>query len=312
MDARVLTGFVGPVLLIALLVNVVRWVAARPLDGLAGSARARSTLTSLVGALVVVGLVTGAWLDEAGVWFAAAPAIAAAAGVVVAAAGERLLPRPSSTQDTVRVASLRIRRGTEHVGLHRYCAAGLLLSGVALVIGWLTSGPDGRTGMRSWGAVAVTAGPYPGRAYAGPVLLALGLLVLLTWLALRVVDQRPALGPDEADLDRALRLGSRIRVLRWAAGGALLTGAGLAITIGTTMNELTQRLRGVASGGPRPPWDWAQNGGFALTGLGVVALLAALVAVLWDTPAVPRSAREAGVGLDGRDSANSRPKGVDA
>ncbi|MDV3222673.1 hypothetical protein [Intrasporangium sp.] len=72
MDARLLTGFVGPVLVIALLVNVVRWVAARPLDGLAGSARARSTPTSLVGALVVGGLVTGEWLDEAGVWFAAA------------------------------------------------------------------------------------------------------------------------------------------------------------------------------------------------------------------------------------------------
>ncbi|GAA2017021.1 hypothetical protein GCM10009740_00420 [Terrabacter terrae] len=300
MDARVITWFLGPMVLLAMIVNGARWFGARRLDAFASRARRRAALASLVGALLAYAVVLGgvdragaSASDEGAVAHPAVPALAAVAGIVVAALFERWTPRVTP-QGGRREAALDIRRGTESVRLTRYYVGGLVLCAVGLVVGWATSGPGGRTGMRTWeGVVVMTTGAYPGRAYILATVGALLLLVAATWMALRAVDARPAI-VDDSDLDRALRLGARIRVLRWSASGTLVTAAGLCLTIGPSLNDVTQRLRGaVAMAGradaPVAPGDWMQNLAFALTALGVVALVLALVAVLWDAPVVPRS-----------------------
>ncbi|HSU74092.1 MAG TPA: hypothetical protein VLI66_04085 [Terrabacter sp.] len=304
MDARVITWFLGPVVLLAVVVNGARWFGARRLDSFASRARRRAALASLVGALLAYAVVLGgvdragaSASDEGAVAHPAVPTLAAAAGIVVAALVERWTPRVTPRGGR-REAALDIRRGTESVRLTRYYVGGLVLCAVGLVVGWATSGPGGRTGMRTWGGVVVTTtSAYPGRAYTLATVGALVLLAAATWMALRAVDARPAI-VDDPDLDRALRLGARIRMLRWSASGALVTGAGLCLTIGPNLNDVTQRLRGAvdtaAGHAPVAPGDWTQNLAFAMTALGFVALAVALAALLWDAPGVPRSRRAAG------------------
>ena len=302
MDARVVTWYVGPVVLLAVVINVARWLSARRLDAFASRARRRATLGSVVGALLAYAVALGGVdravapsSDEGATAHPAVPALAAVVGILVAALFERWVPR-APRQGAHREAALDIRRGTESVRLTRYVAGGLVLCAVGLVVGWMTSGPDGRSGARSWeGVVASTTGAYPGRAYTLGTIGGLVLLALVTWWALRTVDARPAL-VDDPELDRALRLGSRVRVLRWSAAGALVTAAGLCLTIGPQLNDVTQRLRAAVGGtdlpaAPRAPWDWTQNVAFALIALGLAALVMALFSLLWDAPAVPRSRR---------------------
>jgi len=305
MDARVITWFLGPVVLLAVVVNGARWFGARRLDSFASRARRRAALASLVGALIAYAVLLGgvdragaSASDEGAVAHPAVPALAAVAGIVVAALFERWTPRVTPRGGR-REAALDIRRGTESVRLARYYVGGLGLCAVGLVVGWATSGPGGRTGMRTWeGVVVTTTSAYPGRAYTLATDGALVLLVAATWSALRAVDARPAI-VDDPDLDRALRLGARIRVLRWSASGALVTAAGMCLTIGPNLNDVTQRLRGAVFGAgrsaaPVAPGDWTQNLAFTMTALGFVALAVALAALLWDAPVVPRSRSAAG------------------
>ena len=300
MDARVVTWYLGPVVLLALVVNLARWLGARRLDAFAARARRRAALGSVVGALLAYA-VARAGVDggaasssgEGATAHPAVPALAGIAGILVAALAERWAPR-RSTPGPRREAALDIRRGTESVRLTGYYVAGLVLCAVGLLVGWLTSAPGGRMGMREWeGVVVTTTSAYPGRDYTLGTVGALALLAVATWLALRVADARPAYADDPA-LDRALRLGARVRVLRWSAAGSLVTAAGLCLTIGPQLNDVTQRLRGAVSGSQLPPapvapTDWTQNVAFSLTLLGFVSLVVALFCLLWDAPAVPSS-----------------------
>ncbi|MBW8730706.1 MAG: hypothetical protein JF622_06875, partial [Terrabacter sp.] len=47
MDARVMTWYLGPVVLLALVVNLARWLGARRLDAFAARARRRTALGSV-------------------------------------------------------------------------------------------------------------------------------------------------------------------------------------------------------------------------------------------------------------------------
>ncbi|CAN7555749.1 hypothetical protein LJR027_003802 [Terrabacter sp. LjRoot27] len=228
MDARVVTWYLGPVVLLALVVNLARWLGARRLDAFAARARRRAALGSVVGALLAYA-VAQAGVDrsvasssgEGATAHPAVPALAAVAGIIVAAVAERWAPR-RSTSGPRREASLDIRRGTESVRRTRYVVGGLVLCAVGLV--------------------------------------------------------------DDPGLGRAPRLGSRVRVLRWSAAGALVTAAGLCLTIGPQLD---------LPAAPRAPWDWTQSVAFSLIALGLVALVVALCSLLWDAPAVPRSRRAA-------------------
>ncbi|MEP7331033.1 MAG: hypothetical protein ABI692_02980 [Terracoccus sp.] len=288
MDSRVMVWFLGPVGLILAVTALARWWAAPTLDRRAARLRRTAVLATVVSYLVADRVLTGSIVGDQ--LHPAVPAVAATVGVGICGIAERWAPTPAGEQ---RAASLTIRRGTEPGRLMPPYVVGLALSVGALGLGYATSGADGVSGSRHWAQTAVTTAPYPGRSYTWPTLAALALLAATTWWALRRVEARPA-QIDDPRLDRALRLGSRIRVLRWAGAGSLLTAGGLCLTIGPKLNELTQQLRQsayLAGGSPAPnaPWDWTQNVGFAMTVLGLGALVTALCVVISIPPAVPRS-----------------------
>lgn len=288
-----------PLLLVVFLMLLIvgvreRRIAARELSAPARAARRRGLLTSAVAVLAVV-LVAGVPLPlRPDVRVAMLPALTALAAVVVSALGERFAPKPAGDS---RVAVLGIRRGTDAGRLRLLFTAGLVVSTVVLLVGALTAAPDGRSVTRTWAEGSGTSGPYPGWAYGLPVGTALLVLALATWWALRAVDTRPAIEPtsEPLALDRAVRLGSRIRVLRFAAAGALATAAGLSLQMGATLNSLAQSFRIAtvdappAERAPIAPFDWVQNGGFALIVVGLAALVGVVLALTWDAPPLPAS-----------------------
>lgn len=285
MSGRLLGVILIPLAFFALLIAGSRLLAANRLEGAARAARTRAVASSSLAVLAAVAFAMfSPWPRGDDVRLATVPALAALVGVTIAGVAELTWPRPRGER---REASIAVRRGTEAGALTRLLVAGLAASGILLVLGALTAAPDGSSVERRWALGAVGAGPYPGVTYAVPVGLALTALAIATWWALGRVDARPALGPDLDEVDRVIRLAARVRVLRFAAAGALLTCAGLAATMGTALAQLAQNLRMNWPEAPRAPWDWTQNVGFALIGLSVVSVLAAIYAILFDSPRVP-------------------------
>ncbi len=274
--------------------GVLRAVRASALDRVGARVRLRSTLvTGACFVLVALFIAFSPVPATEEVRLATLPAVAGFVGVVAAGWSERLWRRPVGQR---RVASLRIRDRASadsaesgDQALARRYVAGLVTSAVLVVIGAVSAAPDGRGVERRWSTGAAAAGPYPGWHYGQPILVALAVLSLGTWWALRRVDGRPVLDVDRPDLDRALRVGSRVRVLRFAAGGALLSAAGLALSAGASLARLAQNLRMGQPGAPaaQAPWDWTQNAGFALLALGLVALVVALRSMTWPAPTIP-------------------------
>jgi hypothetical protein len=100
MDARVVSWYLGPVVLLALVVDLARWLGSRRLDAFASRARRRATLGSVVGALLAYAVVLGgvdravaSSSDEGATAHPAVPALAAVAGILVGALFERWVPR---------------------------------------------------------------------------------------------------------------------------------------------------------------------------------------------------------------------------
>lgn len=279
----------GGILAVVGLGALLAW-RARPRDpssATAVRARRQGALTTAAGVLAILAFaLTSPWPSDPAVRAATLPALATTLGVGVAALGERFWPRPSGER---RVASLAIREGLERetAPLMRRFVAGLGVSVFVLVIGTVTAAEDGTSVERAWAEGAAGAGPYPGVAYAVPVGLAVAALAGATWWALRVVDARPALDADQGALDLAVRAASVVRVLRFAASGALLTAAGLCLSMGAALNSLEQTLRMSMPNPPQAPRDWVQNAGFALMGLAVVALVLGVRAVLSPGPPIP-------------------------
>lgn len=271
-------------LAVGLVLLVVRLAHAVELSRLEASARRRAVATSVV-CFVAVGLFASLSPIPAadGVRLATLPAVAGLVGVLVAGTGERLWPVPTGPR---REASLGSRRDLGGHGLAWRAGSGLVASGALLLLGVLTAAPDGRSVARTWEQGSASAGPYPGVDYALPIVLALLALVAGTWWALRRVDARPALPAGEVELDRTVRLASRIRVLRFTASAALLTAAGLAMTMGASLNSLAQTVRLNLPSAPQAPWDWVQNGGFALILLALVAVVLGFQSLLWPSPVI--------------------------
>lgn len=291
-------GFV--VGLIALMMGMVHAAAAPALDDAAKRVRWRAMAVTVLCFIVVIGFALLSPIPaENDVRFATLPAVAGIVGVIAAGWSESIWRRPAGP---VRVASLTIREelsGTGVGGLWRRYLAGLVVSLVLILVGGLTAAGDSRSVGRVWNLGTTTASPYPGWRYGLPIGVALVGLALATGWALRRVESRPALDVDRRDLDQAVRAGSRVRVLRFAAGGSVLTAAGLAATAGSCLNRLAQNLRMGQPGAPagHAPWDWTQNFGLALTGAGMLALFIAFQALTWDAPRIPHSAGAASHGL---------------
>jgi len=78
------------------------------------------------------------------------------------------------------------------------------------------------------------------------------------------------------------------RVLRPAAVGSLGTATGLWLTMGATINGVTQNLRMNDARTAQPPFDWVQDLGFAATVLGFLLLVLAIGALMVGSPRLPR------------------------
>lgn len=289
MSGRLLGVLVVPLVLLAVVIAGSRVLAANRLEGPPRAARLRAVASSTIAVLVaLLFVIFSPWPAGDDVRLATLPALAALVAVATAGIAELTWPRPHGEH---REASITVRRQTEAATLTRLLVVGFASSALLLVVGAATAAADGASVERGWALGAAGAGPYPGLTYAVPVGLALAGLAIATWWALGRVDARPALGPDLDEVDRAIRLAARVRVLRFAATGALLTSAGLAATMGTALASLAQTLRMNWADAPRAPWDWIQNAGFALIAVAVAGVVAAIVALLFDSPRVP-AARE--------------------
>ncbi|GAA2167572.1 hypothetical protein [Pedococcus bigeumensis] len=278
-----------PVVLGILVAGAIRLVDTLQSQGAARAAQARSLAASaatgvagLAATLAWLGLASSLTLD---LRLATLPALGCSVAVLTAAVAELTWPRPTGV---VRTASLGGRRATSPAWLPRLVGVGLVATVAALVIGSLTAAPDGRSFARRTTEVTAAGSPYPGSSYAVAVGIAVAVLALATWLAWARVDARPALGPGHEALDEAVRGASMVRVLRPAAVGSLSTAAGLWLTMGATVNSVTQNLRMNDAGSPQPPFDWVQDLGFAATAIGLALLLLTLGALGVGSPRLPR------------------------
>jgi hypothetical protein len=287
-------GLIGllvlPLLLGMLLAAAIRLIDTLRSHGAERVARARSLAASVATALAGF---AASWLWLAlgesppqDIRLATLPALACCVAVLTAGVAERTWPQPVGP---VRVANLSARRPVRHGALRRLLAVGLVGTGTALLVGGVTAEPDGRSFSRRAGDVASTGSPYPGWSYGASVGVAVALLAAATWFSHRQVEARPAIGPGHEDLDQALRRVSFARELRPAAAGALVTAAGLWLTLGSTLNSVTQNLRmNDAPGIAHAPCDWVQDVGLAGVGVGVIMGVLGLAALVWSAPQLPR------------------------
>ena len=293
MAGQLMGALLLPVLLGMLVAGVIRLVGTLHSHGAERAARARSLAASVATALAGFAA-TWAWLASGGnpaqdIRLATLPALACAVAVLTAGVAERTWPQPVGQ---VRVANLSARRSVRHLGLKRLLAVGLVGTGAALLVGGVSGDADGRSFSRRAGDFTASGGPYPGWTYGAAVGAAAALLAAATWFAHRQVEARPALGPGHEGLDEALRRVSFVRVLRPAAVGALVTAAGLWLTLGSTINRVTQNLRmNDAPGIPRSPGDWVQILGFGAVGVGLVMGFLTLAALVWSAPPAPMGGR---------------------
>lgn len=260
--------------------------------GVERSVRARGAMAAVATAVLGLGAMT-AWLAVGArpgqdVRLATVPALGATVAVLTAAVAELTWPRPHGAVRTASLTGRRLRPSR----LRLLAWSGFAATAAALVAGTLTAEPDGRSFGRKFGDFASTGSPYPGLTYAVPVGVATALLAAATWWALRRADARPALGGELSELDRAVRAAAEVRILRPAAAGALFTAAGLWLTLGSTVTRVTQNLRANVTAAPHAPGDWVQDAGLVGTGVGMLLALAAVVALFWSAPALPRLAQQ--------------------
>lgn len=196
--------------------------------------------------------------------------------VVVAATGLGSSMSRTPPTGTVRQATLAPRRlfvsRVPRQRLAMIIASTLALA--ASVIGGLTA--TGTTLVRTHRGASGVARDYPGWSGGGPFLVAAGFLLILTWWALRQIEDRPRV---EEPNDTVLRVRDASRVLRATTFGMSISAAVLLFSIGSAMNEATQRLRGASDVAPRSPWDPYQWLAFGLYAPAVALLLAALFAL---------------------------------
>ncbi|WP_299953358.1 hypothetical protein [uncultured Modestobacter sp.] len=80
-----------------------------------------------------------------------------------------------------------------------------------------------------------TASPFPGLFYGRPAGIGLVALAVVTFAALWVVANRPAVATEDERIESALRRVSAHRVLRTAVGGSLVVTGGLMAVGGMAM-----------------------------------------------------------------------------
>ncbi|EAP98485.1 hypothetical protein JNB_16013 [Janibacter sp. HTCC2649] len=144
----------------------------------------------------------------------------------------------------------------------------------AVVFGGLTA--TGTTLVRTHAGASGAASDYPGWSGGGPFLVAAAFLLILTWWALRQIEDRPR---TDEPTDTVLRVRDASRVLRATTFAMSLSGAIFLFYIASRMNEATQKLRIASEFAPRSPWDPYQWLAFGLYVPAVALILAALFAL---------------------------------
>jgi hypothetical protein len=203
-------------------------------------------------------------------------ALVGVSAVVVAATGLGSSMSRTPSPGTVRQATLAPRR-LFVARVPRQRLAAIVASTIALaavVFGGLTA--TGTTLVRTHGGASGAASDYPGWSGGGPFLVAAAFLLILTWWALRQIEDRPR---TEEPTDTVLRVRDASRVLRATIFAMSLSGAIFLFSIGSRMNEATQVLRGASEVAPRSPWDPYQWLAFGLYAPAFALILAALFAL---------------------------------
>ncbi len=273
-------GVIGLVVLVGAL--WARLLRPRPATAGAPERPARASTTAALATLFV--LPPWALLSGIGSTLPTAtfPLVISLAVTATTALATRLWPRPSGPIRTAALAPRRVGIATIP-RLRRLLVASTVALFALLVAGAATADPSGHSVTRTVAGQAGTDGGYPGWLYAIPLaLLAIATLVATGW-ALREVEAQPAM--SDPARDAAYRVRTTARALRAALFGIAATAAGVAFALGSSLNQATQQMRarageaGVADALRQPPWDWVQNTGFVVIGLGVVMLLVVLYAV---------------------------------
>lgn len=212
---------------------------------LAVLAARRRGFVAVAFAVVVFLAVAGvgiAWSAALGWPLAVAPPISAAAGMLLYAATP---PQAVPLAATDTRGALLERRTMLSVAPRRWLWAtveALAIAVVIVVFCGMTASADEAGRLREIRFEApdasATAGPYPGWFYGVPVLIALGVLVVVTAVAAQRISATPAFPrPELADVDRRWRRDSVAVLLTLATGAMLCTGGGLALTAGAAIDR---------------------------------------------------------------------------
>ena len=193
------------------------------------------------------------------------PLVAGIAHTIVILFGELTWPRPQGDVRRARLARRSLLDAAPR-RLVRLAATTLAVLVVILVTGALTADHTGRRIAVALPGGEVTASPFPGSHYGGPVAVGLVVLVLATGVALRVVADRPAVTTEDPRIEAALRRASAHRVLRGATAAGLALAAGLLFMVGTSLRSVGS-ITGIAATA-------------GLGAVGRVAVIAAVAAVL--------------------------------
>jgi hypothetical protein len=193
--------------------------------------------------------------------------------------GELTWPRPDGG---IRRARL-VRRGLLDAAPRRLVLTAVVAGAVSVATlggGAMLADPTGRGFAGASGPVHSRATPFPGPFYGLPAASGLVLLALLAVAVLWIVANRPAVDTGDERIETALRTASAHRVLRAAAGVALVVDGGLLFVGGNA-------VRSVADGTAQALLGMA---GAAVAVLGIVSLLAGLVLCCLPAPSVPADA----------------------
>jgi hypothetical protein len=194
--------------------------------------------------------------------------------------GELTWPRP---EGNVRRARL-VRRGLVDAAPRLFVRAGTAaaaLTVLTLVGGALLADSSGRGFSYRSGALGGTATPFPGPFYGLPAGVGLAVLGLLAGAVLWIVANRPAVATGDDRIEAALRRASAHRVLRVAIGVPLFVTGGLLFIAGNALHSVASSSGGSPLLGP-------VGAGTAV--LGLVAMLAGVVACCLPAPSVPADA----------------------
>ena len=244
-------------------------------EQLARARRHQVGTSVLAGAVALVAMPAGAaltpWLGQDTV-LPVLPSLMVALACAVLWVGEVTFPRPSGT---VRSTVLNPRSLDNVVpsGWLRACIALGALDLVIFAFGAMTA-DDGRSLRWTEGNQVRRASPYPGIDYVASQLVALLVAGAIAWLVCRAATTRPTIATD-LDGDAVLRRASGGRVLRWLCWGLVATAAGDLLSAGSALSSDAAP----ESLGPV---------GAALSGLGVLAVIAAIVIPFVPVPRLQR------------------------